>query len=643
MAKNVIRCAIFSSLLLFGSAANCHAAADFNSHFAAGEKAFAAQNFNVAAENFAQALKFVPDDLRSRFRYGQALFSLNKFSESHNQFQTVLQNSPSNIIARIYLAENLVRLNKIAEARVQLEWILKVQPGHERARQLLSETAGQGANMVAAASTQMPEKPPANLEPLPVKPVGKHSASKKSPGKKAAKSAVQPAAAVSTAETVVNEPQPFVTQPYVAANVAPAMKKSANRTLPPPADAKVTSFDVDSFLKTARDSFLINLEQARFNLEFDNTRAAAANLLAAEKLARENRDSRRFLEVQVLNSLVLLYNRDFTGFGQHLMKLKSVLSPESYQSFLDIYNQGEAIKEPADQARLVAGIAMGAGHNAVAARLLKEAFAKFPDNVLLGSMLADAQMQSLDYQGAEVTLSQMARTDSKNAEVWFNLARFYLTADYRPEQVRSYAGYAAGLRPDDTRNQILLALLDYSEGRINEGISRINQLLAGLNDPALKNICERIVADGQAVGAERIDFTGVLALPGARHAHKGSYRLLGEDYLKDGSFFTALHYFQAAGDVAEIGRTWLGIASALNSSGETALAATAAGYGLKALHHELAANPGNGRANLYVALYHYERGDKVAARRAVERGLASQNSERSTRNRLAAILEALSS
>lgn len=638
MYKSVIRCAVFSSLLLLGSSQNCYAAADFNSHFSAGEKAFAASNFNVAAENFAQALKLVPDDLRSRFRYGQALFSLNRFSESHNQFQTVLQNSPSNIIARIYLAENLIRLNKTSEAQVHLDWILKVQPGHERARQLLAAVKTSASSVVAELSDQPPEKLPANQQPLPVK-------TKLNPEKNAKKKSKKDfeKAAVSTASAVAGQPQSFEPKPFIANSPTTVVKKNADRSLPLPAAENVADFNVESFLEISRNSFLINLEQARFNIEFDDTRAAAANLLAAEQLARESRDSRRFLEVQVLNSLVFLYNRDFTGFGQHLMKLKSVLSPESYQSFLDIYNQGQAIKDSADQARLVAGIAMGAGHDAVAARLLKEAFVRYPNDILVGSMLVDAQMQSLDYQGAEATLAQMARTDDKNSEIWFNLARFYLTADYRPEQVRSYAGYAASLRPDDTRNHILLALLDYSQGRINEGISRINQLMDSLNDPALKNICERIVADGQAAGAGNVDFVGVLALPGARHAHKSSYRLLGEDYLKSGSFFAALRYFQAAGDVAEIGRTWLGIASALNSSGETALAATAAGYGMKALHHELAANPENARANLYIALYNYERGDKVAARRAVERGLASQSIERPTRNRLSAILEALSS
>ncbi len=641
MQKSLVKGTFISSLMMLGACMPGHAAADFNSHFSAGETAFAAQNFTVAAENYAQALKYVPEDLRSRFRYGQALFSLNRYSESHGQFQAVLQNSPSNIIARVYLAENLVRLSRPAEAKNQLDWILKVQPGHERAQQLLAEINGQAAAAVSTA--RLPEKQPAAAQALPVK----QSPKKKTAGGQVQVAArkAQPIQPVQTAPAAnpVQEQQQFITQPFVAGQQAAVARPVVAKKTPPAADSKVSSFDLSSYLALAGNSLLVNLEQARYNLEQDNIRAAAVNLITAEKLARESKDSRRFLEIQILNSLVFVYNRDFNGFGQHLMQLKTVLSPESYQSFLDIYNQGAAIKNPVDQARLVAGIAMGAGHNLIAARLLNEVFAKLPDDFMVGSMLADAQMQSLDYKGAETTLSQLARTDSKNGEVWFNLARFYLTADYRPEQVRSYAGYAAKLRPDDSRNDILLALLDYSEGQITTGMNRIKTLLPGLKDPSLKNVCERIIADGQTAGAERINFIGVLALPGARHAHKSSFRMLGEDYLKQGSFFTAMHYFKAADDIAEIGRTWLGIASALHATGETTLAATTAGYGLKALHHELAANPGNSRANLYMALYHYERGDRVAARQAVERGLASQKCERSTRNRLTSILNAISS
>lgn len=639
MQKSIVKGAVFSSLLLFGSCLPGYAAVDYNSHFSAGEKAFAANNFTVAVENFAQALKYVPEDLRSRFRYGQALYSLNRFSESHSQFQAVLQNSPSNIIARVYLAENLLRLNRASEARAHVEWILKVQPDHLRAQQILDSLNGKTAGMAISQTpvvSQAPEKVPQGQKPLAVKPT-KNSAKAKMVAP------VKSAAPVKKTGLVTQE---FVSRPFIAGQQAAPAKVVNPKAVLPAAYANVASFDLPAFIAAARDSFLINLEYARFNIEKGDLPAAAANLAAAEQLSQKSSDPRRFLEVQILNSMVLVYNRDFNGFGQHLMKLKPVLSAESYQSFLDIYNQGAALKDPIEQARLAAGIAMGAGHNAVAATLLQEAFQKYPNDPLIASLLADAQMQNLDYKNAEITLAHLARTDSKNSEAWFNMARFYLTADYKPEQVRKYATYAAKLRPEDSRNSILLALLDYSEGKIGVGMDRMKKLLPSVTDPALKGVCEKILADGETAGsgsgASKINFANVLALPGAPHAPISAYRLLGEDFLRQGSFFTAMQYFNVAQDTAEIGRTYLGIASALNSVGETALAGTAVAFGMKALNQELARNPGNSRANLYLALYYYERGDKVAARKAIDHGLAYE-CERTTRTRLTAIFNAINS
>lgn len=576
MQKNILRCAIFSSLILLASSGATYASADYNSHFSAGEKAFAASNFAGAAESFAQALKYVPEDLKSRFRYGQALYSLDKFSESYNQFQAVLQNSPGNIIARVYLAENLVRLGRAPEARTHVEWILKIQPGHSRAQQLLDALNAKTSLPLAA-----PEKVAANNNP------------------------------------------------------APRSVKTAK------------NYDFASFLKAGSDSFLINLEQARFYIEQGDLSSVSGYLEKAEKLARNSRDHRRFLEIQILNSLVFVYKRDFKGFGQHLMKLKPVLSPESYQSFLDIYNQGIELKDSCEQARLAAGVAMGAGHYAIALPLLSEAFNKYPSDPLIASLLADAQMQSLDYKGAEVTLSHIARNDKQNGEAYFNLARFYLTVFYKPEQVRSYANYAASLRPDDARNSILLALLDYSEGRITEGVERIKGLITQIKDPALNGVCEKIISDGETANTladtkKQVNFAAVLALPGAPHAPLGNYALLGEDFLRRGSFFTAMKYFTMAQDLSEIGRTYLGVSSALKNAGEIDLATIAADYGLNVLNQEIARKPANARAHLYLALYHFDSGDKVAARKSVEYGLAA-GGERHTRASLTAILKALKS
>lgn len=600
-------------LLLMVTGNSLHASMNPVTLTSAGETAFASNDFGQAAENFAGALKYAPENLKVRFRYGQALYSLNRFSESHQQFQTILQNSPNNIIARIYLAENLIQLKRSKEAIEHVAWILKIQPGHERAQQILAQLNSAKVARVA------PEKMPDKSQALPVR-----SAPKSIKNPTNAASGKQPAVVVKSANT-------------------PATAPSQVQILPQPSE-KITNLDVATFIKAAGHSFLLNLEQAKYCLESGNFVSAREFLDKAEELARNSRDSRRFLEVQILKSLVFVYSLDFKAFGQQLMSLKPILSPESYQSFLDIYNQGADIKEPVEQSRLAAGIAMGAQHHAVACLLLADAYKKHPTDPLIANFLADAQMQNFDYSAAEITLSAIARTDSKSAEAYFNLARFYLTAFYKPQQARDYATYAASLKPDDARISILLALLDYSQGKLTEGMARIKEKVSFVDDPALKNVCEKILADGMAAEslqpAKRTDFARILALPGAPHAPVSSYRIPGEDYLRKGSFFSAMKYFVAANDLAEVGRTYLGLASALNAAGEKQQASLATAYGLQALNQELAAHQQNNRAYLYLALYQFDRGDKIAARRIIEKGLAA-GGEPLTRQRLTAMLNAV--
>lgn len=599
------------------------AAIDHSALFSDGEKAFAANNFSAAADNFAAALKYAPENLRVRFRYGQALFSLNRYSESHSQFQAVLQNSPNNMIARAYLAENLVKLNRHNDARGHLEWILKVQPGHARAREILDSLNGLAPAVLAE---QLPEQMPADCAPLQLKKSARTNTGKE----------------VKFAPYTVNSGEKTAkSKKKVATKTKMAATKPAAAT---PAAVKVSDFSLEKFLASAQNSFLVNLELARFYLETGDLNSAASSLDRATQLSRSNSDSRRFLELQIFLSMLHIYRRDFNSFGKQLVKLKEALGEKSYASFLNVYNEGAALTDPISQSRLAAGIAMGAGHHAVAARLLREVFVTRPDDMLTAHLLADAQLQSFDYKGAENTLVHIARNNKDNAEAHFNLARFYLTAFYQPGHARRYAAHAASLKPGDARIEIILGLTDYSEGKIAAGIDRMRQLLPEVDDPALKNICEQIISDGSQVDSagRPINFISLLALPGAPHAPAGSYRLAGEDALKQGAYLTAMKHFAAASDYAETGRTYLGLASALGNCGEVELSSLAAGFGLASLDAALQQNPANGRAYLYSALYHFERNDKVTARQVINRGLGCEN-DPLTRQRFTAILDNLGS
>jgi cytochrome c-type biogenesis protein CcmH/NrfG len=584
---------------------------NINQLFSEGEKAFQVKDFKAAAQNFSKAVKLAPENLRTRFRYGQALFSLNQYSESYNQFQAILQNSPNNIVARVYLCENLIKLSRGAEAEAHLQWILKVQPGHDRAKELLSQLQNSGK-----------EEIPSGFSPLPVKDVQ-----------------VSIEEEAEEIQTIESAPETR-TAKFSNQNFEPEKKEEV---LPPTA-VDSNTWDVAQFIKSNEDSFLINLEYGRYSLERGDLQSARTSLARAERLAKSNQDTRKFLEVQILTSLALIYEKDFRAFGKHLMKLKPLLSKQSYKSFLNIYNQARELESEVEKVRLTAGIAMGAGHYAVASDLLKAALAQNPGDILLANLLAEAQMQNLDYRGAETTLSDIARQNQKNAESYFNLSRFYLTASYKPEMARKCAEYAKSLKPQDPRISVMLALLDYAEGRIDTGITRLKQLLPQLEDPGFKSICTRIIEDGKYAdstsGSKRIDFAEVMALPGAMHAPKSSYRLIAVDYLKNGSFFSAMRFFLMAQDLAEVGRTYLGLSSALHISGEEKSASIAAGFGLKALQDELSRNPYSSRANLYLALYHFERKEFTDAARAVKAGL-NGDVDRGTGKRLTALLNSL--
>ncbi len=603
MQKN----SIAAVLIIFGMVGSSLSASlgDVGKLFQNGEEAFRSNDFARAASHFAEAVKLAPMDTRSRFRYGQSLFSLNRYQESMGQFQTVLEVSPNNIIARVYLSENLLKLGQTDAAKAHLEWILKVQPGHVRAAELLHEIQGQGKEAV-----------PEGFKPLPIKEVNLSSAE------------VEKIEADSRKK---------------AGNNKKAREKKSGRSLPPEA-AGADNWDVSKFIAANPDSFMVNLEYGRYAIEKNELKIAQERLAKAEKLAKQQQDTRRFLEVQILTSLVYVYSKDYLAFGKHLMKLKPLLSEKSYQSFLDIYNQARELKTDIELTRLAAGVAMGARHYAVAAGMLKDALAKNPSEPLLASLLAEAQMQNMDYKGAEITLSDIARNDQKNAEAWFNLARFYLTAFYRPDMAKKCAEYSRMLKPDDPRISVLFALLDYAEGKIETGIARLRQLLPQVEDQGFRIICQRIIDDGQYAdstsGRQRIDFVEVMALPGAEHAPKSSFRLIATDYLKRGSFFSAMRYFMMAQDLSEVGRTYLGLSSALYIGGDEKAAAIAAGYGLKALKDELARDPESSRANLYLALYHFERDEMLQASRAVQHGL-NGNPERGTRQRLTALLNTI--
>jgi tetratricopeptide (TPR) repeat protein len=589
----------------------------FLAHFEAGEAAFGQRRFDEAVTCFTKALAIQPDQVRPRFRLGQALQALGRTEESVAQFATILGKHPNHVTARVALAQGLIGLGRTAEAQQQLAWILQIQPEHAEARALMASLEGGTRATVAAAAPAAAapgedgrEDVPAGFQPLPMRPgvvVDDEPASRKGTARSPA-------------------PSP-----------APAPAKDPAAPVPPPARA-VSTWKVADFLQQTKGAYGVNLEYARFCLEKGELDKAADHLREAEEAALKIRDTRRFLESQIHRSLLNLYRLDVREFGQQLFKLKPLLSKETYASFLEVYNRAQNASSPRDVARLVGGVALGAEHYAVAARLFSDLLRQMPGDQFLARMLAEAQMGLRDYAGAEQTLVQIMRANPQSAEAAMNLAKFYLTARFDPAEAARYLDLADRLAAGDPRVEVMRALLLCVQGKLREGQAALRQGLERTQDPQIQILAGRVLAEFERVERQggRVDVAALLALPGSRGNQAEDLKAIGEDFLKRGSYFMALRCFHEARDLAEIGRAYLALASHLFAAGDAETSALAAGFGLQALREELKRNPGCARANLYLALYHFERREHKQARERVEAGLQVQ-AEASTRRHLRAL------
>ena len=671
MQKNFIQTIILASLLVSSSSIVGAAITPttYNSCYSAGEKAFAVSDYVIAAENFAQALKYKPDDLKSRLKYAQSLSSLNKFDESSQNLEKVLQNSPNNIIARICMAENYIGLDKNDKAKEQLEWVLKIQPNHQKAKSLLAkinnDTLKENTNIIVPAekavdseTEEITEKTnETNSDLKIIEPINAEQSDNKSEVKEKESEQVENQGkqydlteqVLSTAgkeeQSILNNAEEkMVFTPYVAGANKKASQNSGEEMKPlmPKARMDIEKTDLESFFKLGKDSFIVTLEKARYEIEKGDLKSAEKTVELADKLARNGKNNRNIIETQIFKSLIYIYQCDFQKFGKHLMTLKPVLTTETYQSFLDIYAKASELKDDDEKRRLASGVAVGAGHFNIAASLLKPVFDKAPDDPIIYGMLSDAQISSFDYDGAETTFKKFAEIHTDKAEAQFNLARFYLTANYQPELAKKYAKIASEIAPEDARCKIIIALTDYSEGKINEGIEKIKELLPKLKDNSMRAICERLISDGEkATKDSSKNFITLLALPGSKRSDSSSFRFAGEDDLRAGSYFSALEKFAKADELVEMGRVYLGLASTLTNVNETEMASVAAGYGIKLINQDMARGKHISRACLYKALYDYERGDKESAVASIDVGLNCKDLDFSTYNKLVSLYDNL--
>ncbi|MBQ2591770.1 MAG: tetratricopeptide repeat protein [Candidatus Riflebacteria bacterium] len=101
-------------------------------------------------------------------------------------------------------------------------------------------------------------------------------------------------------------------------------------------------------------------------------------------------------------------------------------------------------------------------------------------------------------------------------------------------------------------------------------------------------------------------------------------KINGEYLLNKGSYMYALDFFEKENDEAEKGRTYLAISKTLLDSNENRESAIAEQFGQACLFKSIKDDPNNPKANLYLALYFLDKGDKNQAKEAIRRGLNAQ-------------------
>ncbi len=102
-------------------------------------------------------------------------------------------------------------------------------------------------------------------------------------------------------------------------------------------------------------------------------------------------------------------------------------------------------------------------------------------------------------------------------------------------------------------------------------------------------------------------------------------KISGEALLNKGSYMGALEYFEQDNDEVEAGRTYFAISKSLDEIGDYAEAKIAEAFGKSCIMNCLSNDPNNPKANLYLALYFLDQGNKDQAKEAIRRGLNSQS------------------
>ena len=101
----------------------------------------------------------------------------------------------------------------------------------------------------------------------------------------------------------------------------------------------------------------------------------------------------------------------------------------------------------------------------------------------------------------------------------------------------------------------------------------------------------------------------------------------GEFLLNNGYYISSLDLFEKENNEVEKGRAYLAISKSLLDSKETKHAEIAEKFGVSTLLNYISNDPNQPKANLYLALYFLDKGDKNQAKESIRRGLNAQDTD----------------
>ena len=110
----------------------------------------------------------------------------------------------------------------------------------------------------------------------------------------------------------------------------------------------------------------------------------------------------------------------------------------------------------------------------------------------------------------------------------------------------------------------------------------------------------------------------------ARKSQEMLNSINGEYLLNNGLYLASLDEFEKENDEVEKGRAYLAISKSLIEAQEPFQAKIAENFGLSSLMNYILNDPNQPKANLYLALYYLDKGNKNQAKEAIRRGLNAQ-------------------